>query len=335
LFEVALGCAEGNLKARVPAVQWKSSSAATVVCAAKGYPNSYPKGLPISGIEAANQTDGVKVYHAGTKQEENSIVTSGGRVLAVTGVAASLREAIRVAYAGVDQISFDPVTGLHCRRDIGHRALNRPVRVALVGSTRGSSSQATLDAIKSSELNAQVVLVASNKKEAGILERAQREGIRGVHLPCPKGTDRAAYDATLTAALRDEGVDLVMLVGFMRILSPEFCKEWEGAVINIHPSLLPKHAGGMDLEVHTAVLAAGESETGCTVHLVTPEVDGGEVVVQRRVPVCAEDTPESLKAKVQAEEGPALVEAVRLFSKGALPFSESKRIKTEDGGYPM
>lgn len=327
LFEVALGCAEGDLKARVPAVQWKSSSAATVVCAAKGYPNTYPKGLPISGIDSANQKEGVKVYHAGTKREENSIVTSGGRVLAVTGVGASFREAIQLAYAGIGEISFDPATGLHYRRDIGKGALNRPVRVALVGSTRGSSSQATIDAIKSGELNAEVVLVASNKKDAGILERAEKEGIRSVHLPCAKGTERAVYDATLTAALRDEGVDLVMLVGFMRILSPEFCKEWEGAAINIHPSLLPKHAGGMDLEVHTAVLAAGESESGCTVHLVTAEVDGGEVVVQRRVPVVAEDTPESLKAKVQAEEGPALVDAVRLFAQGGFSFSGSEKSK--------
>jgi len=332
LFEVALGCAEGDLKARMPVVRWKSSAAATVVAAAKGYPNSYPKGLPISGIEAANVKDGVKVYHAGTKQEEGRIVTSGGRVLAVTGLAANFREAIGLAYAGMDQISFDPVTGLHRRKDIGHRAMNRPVRVALVGSTRGSSSQTTIDAIKSGELNAQVVLVASNKKDAGILERAEREGIRSVHLPCKKGTERAEYDATLTAALRDEGVDLVMLVGFMRIVSPEFCKEWEGAVVNIHPSLLPLHAGGMDLEVHEAVLAAKESESGCTVHLVTPEVDGGQVVVQRRVAVSAEDTPESLKAKVQAEEGPALVEAVRLFSQNASPFG--KTADSAKGGYP-
>jgi phosphoribosylamine--glycine ligase/phosphoribosylglycinamide formyltransferase/phosphoribosylformylglycinamidine cyclo-ligase/phosphoribosylamine--glycine ligase/phosphoribosylformylglycinamidine cyclo-ligase len=317
LFEVALGCAEGNLRARVPAVQWKSGFAATVVCAAKGYPNSYPKSMPISGIAAADEMQGVKVYHAGTKQEgagySANIVTSGGRVLAVTGMGSDIRQAINFAYAGVDCISFDPSTGLHCRRDIGHRALTRPVRVALVGSTRGSSSQATIDAIKSGELNAQVVLVASNKKDAGILERAEREGLKSLHLPCAKGTPRSEYDARLTAAMRDEGVDLVMLVGYMRIMSPEFCNDWAGRVINIHPSLLPKHAGGMDLEVHKAVLEAGEKESGCTVHIVTAEVDGGPIVVQPSVPVGGEDTPESLKAKVQAKEGPALVEAVRRF----------------------
>lgn len=319
LFEVALACAQGNLKAKVPEVRWKAGAAATVVCAAKGYPGSYPKGLPIDGLDAANAQDGVKVYHAGTKKAEAGHVTTGGRVLAVTGQGADFREALARAYQGVAQIRFEPVEGLHFRRDIGHRALHRPVRIGLVGSTRGSSSQATIDAIKRGELNAQVAVIVSNKADAGILERARNEGIKGVHVPCAKGTPRAQYDAELTRVMKDEGVDLVMLVGFMRILSPEFCRDWENRCVNIHPSLLPKHAGGMDLEVHTAVLAAGETETGCTVHMVTEQVDGGPCVVQRKVPVVPGDTPESLKAKVQAEEGPALVEAVRAFATGSLP----------------
>lgn len=319
LYEVALGCAEGDLKARVPRVLWKAGAAATVVCAAKGYPGSYPKGLSITGIADADALDSIKVYHAGTKKTEAGCATTGGRVLAVTGMGTDFCEAIHTAYQGVAKIRFDLVDGLHFRTDIGHRALHRPTRVALVGSTRGSSSQATLDAIKAGTLNANVVLVVSNKADAGILERAQREEIRHVHLPCPKGTPRAEYDAKLTQLLRDEAVDLVMLVGFMRIVSPEFCQDWENRCINIHPSLLPKHAGGMDLEVHKAVLDAGEKETGCTVHLVTEVVDGGACIVQRRVAVAQGDTPESLKAKVQAEEGPALVEAVRLLGDVVLP----------------
>ena len=128
LFEVALGCAEGNLKARVPEVQWKSGAAATVVCAAKGYPGSYPKGLPLSGLEAANAVEGVKVYHAGTKAAEGGLVTSGGRVLAVTGLSTSLKDALHRSYEAVSKISFDPpgATGsMHFRKDIGHRALKR------------------------------------------------------------------------------------------------------------------------------------------------------------------------------------------------------------------
>eukprot|EP00429_Kryptoperidinium_foliaceum_P070239 CAMPEP_0176050710 /NCGR_PEP_ID=MMETSP0120_2-20121206/25206_1 /TAXON_ID=160619 /ORGANISM="Kryptoperidinium foliaceum, Strain CCMP 1326" /LENGTH=638 /DNA_ID=CAMNT_0017384145 /DNA_START=40 /DNA_END=1956 /DNA_ORIENTATION=- len=328
LFDVALGCAEGDLKAKVPEVCWKPSAAATVVCAAKGYPGSYPKGLPISGLDEAGAVEGVKVYHAGTKSGEGGLVTTGGRVLAVTGMAADFKEALKRAYAGVDKIRFDPpgaeASNLHCRRDIGRRAIERPTRVAIVGSTRGSSSQATIDAIKAGTLNAQVVVACSNKSDAGILERARNEGIPAVHVPCKKGTPRAEYDAKLTEVLREYGVDLVMLVGFMRIVSPEFCNDWAGACINVHPSLLPKHAGGMDLEVHKAVLAAGETETGCTVHVVTAEVDGGPIVVQPKVPVVPGDTPESVKAKVQVEEGPALVEAVRIFGTTGLPKGGDK-----------
>jgi len=127
LFEVALGCAEGNLKARVPEVRWKAGAAATIVCAAKGYPGSYPKGLPISGLEAAGAIEGVKVYHAGTKRTEEGVVTSGGRVLAVTGMGADFKQALKVAYQAVEQIRFDPPgtesKSLHFRKDIGHRAL--------------------------------------------------------------------------------------------------------------------------------------------------------------------------------------------------------------------
>mmetsp|Transcript_100359 Transcript_100359/g.321808 ORF Transcript_100359/g.321808 Transcript_100359/m.321808 type:complete len:450 (+) Transcript_100359:70-1419(+) len=129
LFEVALACAQGELMARVPEVKWKDQAAATVVCAAKGYPGSYPKGLPIFGLEEANSVEGVKVYHAGTKQAEGGLVTSGGRVLAVTGIAENFTEALSRAYQGVDKLRFDPPGGesksLHCRRDIGRHAIER------------------------------------------------------------------------------------------------------------------------------------------------------------------------------------------------------------------
>merc|ERR1712032_1783987 len=128
LFEVAMGCCEGNLKARVPNMQWKDGAAATVVCAANGYPGSYPKGCPIFGLEAANKVEGVKVYHAGTKKADSGLVTSGGRVLAVTGVAPDFKAALSRAYQGVGNISFDPPdakpVSMHYRRDIGHRALS-------------------------------------------------------------------------------------------------------------------------------------------------------------------------------------------------------------------
>merc|ERR1712232_206713 len=112
-----------------------------------------------------------------------------------------------------------------------------------------------------------------------------------------KGLSRAEYDAECTSVLVGACADIVLLVGYMRILSKEFCDYWKDRCINVHPSLLPKHAGGMDLAVHQAVIDAGETETGCTIHFVTEEVDGGPIVVQKVVQVEANDTAETLKAK--------------------------------------
>merc|ERR1712232_294631 len=129
LYEVALGCAEGDLAARVADVKWKPSAAATVVCAAAVYPGSYPKGMPITGINEANAENNVKVYHAGTKLADAGLQTTGGRVLAVTGLGQDFKEALSRAYAGVGKISFEPKSGLHYRRDIGHRALRQSEEV--------------------------------------------------------------------------------------------------------------------------------------------------------------------------------------------------------------
>ena len=116
-------------------------------------------------------------------------------------------------------------------------------------------------------------------------------------------------------------MDIVLLVGFMRIFSPVFCNEWKGKAVNVHPSLLPKHAALMDLEVHQSVLDAGDTESGCTVHMVDAVVDAGSIVVQPSVSVASDDTAESLKGKVQALEAPALVEAVNIFASNGYTFA--------------
>lgn len=140
----------------------------------------------------------------------------------------------------------------------------------------------------------------SNKADAGILVKATAAGVPSLHVPCAKTTSRDEYDAAVTAALTDAGAELVLCIGWMRILSPSFCQRWAGRCLNVHPSLLPAFAGGMDGDVHAAVLAAGAKVTGCTVHWVTEEVDGGAHVVQKECPVVDGDTPETLKAKVRA-----------------------------------
>ena len=130
----------------------------------------------------------------------------------------------------------------------------------------------------------------------------------------PKGLTREAFDAYITAALQQARVDVVLTVGYMRIVSASFVQAWRGRLLNIHPSLLPAFAGLMDRQVHEAVLESGATESGCTVHQITEEVDAGPIVLQKRCPVLRDDTVDSLRERVQALENTAFVEVLRNWS---------------------
>ena len=316
LYEILTACCTGQLQ-QVDVRMRPNMSAATVVCAAMGYPQSYPKGMEITGLEQADALQNVKVYHAGTKVENGITRCSGGRVLAVTGTGPGLQSALRAAYAGVSKLDFvadnDKDTSLlHRRKDIAHRALQKKLRIGVLGSTRGTALIPVMEACANGSLRAEIVAVVSNKESAPILDKGRSLVPQALVRAIPtKGLTREQFDAECTSALVDAGVDFVLLVGYMRILSKSFTDYWKDRCINVHPSLLPKHAGGMDLAVHQAVLDANEPETGCTIHFVTEEVDGGPIVVQKKVAVDSSDTAESLKAKVQPLEGVAFVEAIQ------------------------
>lgn len=320
LYEVMTACCTGTLGS--VDVRFKEGvSAATVVCAAKGYPEKYPKGMEIKGLDEAKKMENVKVYHAGTKLDENGVTRcSGGRVLAVTGLGGDLKSALQSAYKCVDKLAFVNSEGeplMHHRTDIGKRALQKKLRIGVMGSTRGTALIPVMEACASGSLHAEIVAVLSNRSAAPILEKGKSLGVTVVSkFISAKGLTREQYDAECTATFLGAGVEYVLLVGYMRILSKAFCDFWSGRCINVHPSLLPLHAGGMDLEVHQAVIDAGEEESGCTIHQVTEAVDGGPIVVQKRVTVDKTDTAETLKAKVQPLEGPAFVEAIEGYCKG-------------------
>ncbi len=186
------------------------------------------------------------------------------------------------------------------------------IKLGVIGSTNGTDLQVILDAIGSGKLNAEVSVVLSNQKNAYILERAENHNVPVV-FTSHKGKSRKEFDAELTAVLQEHGVTLVLLIGFMRILSAEFCRRWQDRLLNVHPSLLPKYAGGLDTNVHEEVLKNGDAETGCTIHFVTDEVDGGPILIQKECNVEAHDTVETLKTKVQKLEGEAFIEAIQLI----------------------
>ena len=186
------------------------------------------------------------------------------------------------------------------------------IKLGIIGSTSGTDLQFILDAISAGTLNAEVSVVISNRKNAYILERANNHNIPNIFIP-HLGKERKDFDQKMTVVLQDHNVDLVLLIGFMRILSEEFCDIWKDRLLNVHPSLLPKYAGGMDTNVHQEVLTNGDTETGCTIHFVTDELDSGPILVQKKCEVSIDETVESLKTKVQSLEGEAFIEVIQLI----------------------
>lgn len=189
-------------------------------------------------------------------------------------------------------------------------------RVGILISGRGSNMAALIEAAKKPDYPAEIVLVLSNKADAPGLAFAAANGIRTAIIDHkPFGKDRAAFDAAMQAELEANGVEIVCLAGFMRIMTEGFVNGWFGRMINIHPALLPLFKG---LDTHARALEAGVKLHGCSTHFVTPGMDEGPIILQAAVPVLDDDTPETLGARVLKEEHRIYPETLRLVASGAL-----------------
>jgi len=198
------------------------------------------------------------------------------------------------------------------------------LNVVVFGSGRGSNFKAVLDAMADGGIPlARISLVISNNATAGILDIARSGNIPALHISQKKFETEEAFVAALLETLRSHGTDLVVLAGYMKRLPPPVVHAYRNRIINIHPALLPRFGGhGMyGLHVHAAVLAAQETVSGATVHLVDEEYDRGPTLLQRTVPVLPDDTPETLAARVLLVEHRLLPEAVRLFSEGRVDIN--------------
>lgn len=193
-------------------------------------------------------------------------------------------------------------------------------RIVILISGRGSNMEAIQKACQTEGWPAAVVAVISNRPQAGGLAWAQAQGIAAVGLDHRAHADRAAFDAALAEEIDRHQPDLVVLAGFMRILSAEFVRHYAGRLLNIHPSLLPRYKG---LHTHQRALEAGDAEHGCSVHFVTEELDGGPLVVQAVVPVESDDTPESLAQRVHRQEHHIYPLAMRWFAEGRLKLGKT------------
>jgi phosphoribosylglycinamide formyltransferase-1 len=187
--------------------------------------------------------------------------------------------------------------------------------VVVLISGSGSNLQALIDSITQDGNPARIAAVISNRADAYGLARAQNAGIQTLVLDHKQFDGREAFDAALVEAIDGFDPQLVVLAGFMRILTPGFVSHYTGRLLNIHPSLLPKYKG---LHTHQRALEAGDGEHGCSVHFVTEELDGGPLVVQAVVPVESGDTPESLAQRVHIQEHHIYPLAMRWFAEGRL-----------------
>jgi len=198
-------------------------------------------------------------------------------------------------------------------------------RVAVLISGRGSNMTALIAAAKAPDYPAAIVLVLSNLPDAaGLVHARQAEIATAVVDHRAFGADREAFERALDARLQAQGVEIVCLAGFMRLLTPWFVKRWSGRLLNIHPALLPQFKG---LHTHRRALAAGVSEHGATVHFVVPEMDAGPIILQAAVPVIAGDTEATLAARVLEVEHRIYPQALRLVAEGRAALAAGETSK--------
>ncbi|HMO79854.1 MAG TPA: phosphoribosylglycinamide formyltransferase [Pyrinomonadaceae bacterium] len=185
------------------------------------------------------------------------------------------------------------------------------MKIGILISGRGSNMEAIIDAVKRGEIpDSTVEAVISDKPQADGLEKARKKGVEAIVIE-RRGRTREEHDAEIVSELKERGVELVCLAGYMRLLSPMFVQSFPDQIINIHPSLLPAYPG---LDVHERVLAAGETRSGCTVHFVNEELDAGPIILQREVLVLADDTPETLAARILEHEHSAYIDAIKIVA---------------------
>lgn len=206
------------------------------------------------------------------------------------------------------------------------------LRVGVLASGGGTDFQSIIDAVEGGKVDCEIAVLVTNKTDAYALKRAEGHGIPAVCIP-HKGKSREEHEHELARAMDEHGVELVVLAGYIRMLTPWFVDRYMWKMINIHPALLPLFGGsGMHgLNVHRAVLDAGCKVSGCSVHFVTADVDGGPIIAQRCVPVLEGDSPESLAGRVLVEEHRLLPAVIQLFADGRIVVVDDKRVRVLPG----
>ncbi|KPK99557.1 MAG: phosphoribosylglycinamide formyltransferase [candidate division Zixibacteria bacterium SM23_73_3] len=202
----------------------------------------------------------------------------------------------------------------------------KKLNLVVLASGGGTNLQAIIDSIEAGKLDAQVRAVISNNSKSGALERARNHNIPDIHLSHKQFATPEEFDQKLLSILKEKETDLVVLAGYMKMISPTVIREYKNKIINIHPALLPAFGGkGMyGIHVHEAVIESGVKVSGVTVHTVDEVYDHGPILFQKCVPVSSNDTPESLQKKVLPHEHEAYSEVIQLFAEGKIEIRDNR-----------
>jgi phosphoribosylglycinamide formyltransferase 1 len=208
------------------------------------------------------------------------------------------------------------------------------IKLGILASTKATDMQAIIDAIESKKLDAEISVVISNKQDAYALERAKKHNIKAFFIDIKKYSymekekQRESFDKEVSHVMEDNDVELILLIGYLRFLSPWFVHKYKNRIMNIHPSLLPKYPG-MDKEVHEEVLKNNEKISGATLHFVDEGADTGPIIFQKEVSVDENETVDSLKEKVQKVEQEIIIKAVDLYGRGKIKIENNEVIINE------
>ena len=310
LYQIMTDCIYGNDLS----VKWNNKKAACVVMSHEDYPKS-KLSIPTK-VNIENLKD-IKIYNGNLKNS----YTTGGRVLSMVNVGDDILQCLENIYNEAPKVTYQ---GKYYRRDIGHKYLlshnnNRKLKVGILGSTKGTSIQKLMG--NRIPMNVTVEVIVSTKPSA-ILDKGRDNDIPSFYLPFSHKDLKTYYDE-LSNILMIYDLDVILCVGFMKILPPWFCDKFKGKLYNIHPSLLPKHQKLCGINVHKSVLSSKDLFSGCTIHEVSKDVDEGRIKLQKQVKIENITDPYKLKIKIQQLENDALYEFVKLQQNRPLSYKDS------------
>ena len=315
LFEIIKQCINGD----EVNCSWKTGECMTLVLSHLEYPQGKSKEPFLVDLE--NICGDIKIYYGNIQRQGDNIISNGGRIVNLTSYSDSLYKNFIHVYDCARNINYEDK---YYRRDIGlelFKKSNKKLKIAILGSTKGTSVQKLLDNYK--DLNLDIEVVISNKKDSQLLERSLKNCINTIYLNSKKYKNEEEYDTALINILKMFDVDLILLVGYMKILTKKFIDEYRGKIINVHPSLLPLYEGLMDMEVHESVAQNREELSGCSFHYVTEEVDRGEIILQKSYFLKEDETPETLKKEIQKLESDGLIEVIDIFRERKIDYAFS------------